>query len=121
MKTCLIVDDSRVVRKVMRRIVEELGFACEEAENGKEALLLCKKSAFDAIVLDWRMPEMDGMAFMEKFRQGDTGKAARIIFCTTETGADNIEKALAAGADEYIMKPFDAQIVRDKFAVCGLL
>lgn len=121
MKTCLIVDDSRVVRKVARRIVEELGFECEEAEDGVFAFEACEKSMPDAVLLDWNMPNMNGLEFLEKLRATEGGDAPQVIFCTTENDMSYIQRAIAAGANEYIMKPFDAEIVQNKFEQVGLL
>jgi len=120
-KTCLVVDDSRVVRKVAIRIANELGFACEEAADGKQALEQCQKAIPDAVLLDWKMPVMDGTTFLDRLRKLPGGKSAKVIFVTTENGRVDIQKALRAGADEYIMKPFDREIMESKFRQVGLL
>jgi two-component system chemotaxis response regulator CheY len=119
-KSCLVVDDSRVVRKVARRIAEDMGFACAEAENGEIAAEACAESMPDVILLDWNMPKMSGMEFLERLRAMDNGGHARVVLCTTESDMDNIHRALRAGADEYIMKPFDGDIVRQKFSAVGV-
>ncbi len=121
MKSCLVVDDSRVVRKVARRIVEELGFSCEEAEDGQQALNACQKAMPDAILLDWNMPVMSGIEFLEKLRVTSGGDAPKVVFCTTENDMAHIQRAMMAGANEYIMKPFDRDIVQSKFEQVGLL
>ncbi len=121
MRTCLIVDDSRVIRKVARQIFESIGFACEEAENGQVALDACKKKMPDFVLLDWNMPVMDGMQFMKSARQLPDGQNPVIVFCTTENDINHIQDALGAGANEYIMKPFDADIVRGKLSQLGLI
>lgn len=121
MKSCLIVDDSRVIRKVTRQIMEAFGFACEEAENGLLALEFCRKKLPDLIMLDWNMPVMDGLEFTKTLRQTPNGENPVIVFCTTENDISRIETALMAGANEYIMKPFDADIVRDKLNEVGIL
>lgn len=120
-KTCLVVDDSRVVRKVAIRIANELGFACEEAADGKQALEQCQKAIPDAVLLDWKMPVMDGTTFLDRLRKLPGGKNAKVIFVTTENGRVDIQKALKAGADEYIMKPFDREIMESKFRQVGLI
>lgn len=120
-KSCLIVDDSRVVRKVARRIAEDLGFSCEEAENGIEAQEHCRQAMPDVILLDWNMPEMNGLEFLTELRKMKDGKAPKVVFCTIENKLPNIQKALQAGADEYIMKPFDSEIIQSKFTLVGLL
>ncbi|MCB9988681.1 MAG: response regulator [Rhodospirillales bacterium] len=121
MKTCLIVDDSRVVRKVARRIVEDLGFQCDEAEDGQKAFEACEVSMPGAVLLDWNMPVMSGIEFLEKLRQMPGGDAPKVVFCTTENDLAHITRAIQAGANEYIMKPFDSEIIKDKFTQVGLL
>lgn len=121
MKSCLVVDDSRVVRKVARRIAEELGFSCEEAEDGQKAYEACEQSMPDAILLDWNMPVMSGIEFLEKLRAMSNGTAPKVVFCTTENDMSHIQRAMQAGANEYIMKPFDSEIIETKFKQIGLL
>jgi len=121
MKTCLVVDDSRVVRKVARRIAEDLGFKCNEAEDGQKAFDTCEQSMPDAILLDWNMPIMSGIEFLEKLRKMSDGAHPKVIFCTTENDMSHIQRALEAGANEYIMKPFDSEIIESKFLQVGLL
>ncbi|MCD8563037.1 MAG: response regulator [Alphaproteobacteria bacterium] len=120
MKSCLVVDDSRVVRKVARRIVEDLGFTCSEAEDGQQAYDACKAQMPDAILLDWNMPVMSGIEFLEKLRQMENGQTPKVVFCTTENDIAHIQKAIQAGANEYIMKPFDSEIIESKFSQIGL-
>ncbi|AXS42738.1 response regulator [Breoghania sp. L-A4] len=121
MKTCLVVDDSSVIRKVARRILEDLEFTISEAEDGKEALDICRAAMPDAILLDWNMPVMDGMEFLTNLRQEEGGEKPTVVFCTTENDVAHIAKAIRAGANEYIMKPFDREIVEAKFQEVGLL
>ena len=121
MKSCLVVDDSRVVRKVARRIAEDLGFVCEEAEDGQQAYDACAKEMPDAILLDWNMPVMSGIEFLEKLRAMDNGTHPKVVFCTTENDLSHIQRAMQAGANEYIMKPFDSDIIESKFSQIGLL
>ena len=120
MKTCLVVDDSRVIRKVARRILEDLGFEIAEAADGMEALAWCRAAMPDSILLDWNMPVMGGLDFLRKLRAEPGGDAPVVIFCTVENDLAHIEEALEAGADEYIMKPFDGDIIESKFAEVGL-
>lgn len=121
MKTCLIVDDSRVVRKVANRITTDLGFQCSEAENGQIAYEMCEKDMPDGIILDWNMPVMSGIEFLEKLRQMPNGDQPIVVFCTTENDMSHIQRAIGAGANEYIMKPFDSEIIESKFIQVGLL
>ena len=120
MKTCLVVDDSRVIRKVSRRILEDLGFDVAEAGDGVEALAWCSAVMPDAILLDWRMPAMDGLEFVKRLRAEPGGATPKVICCTIENEIERIREALDAGADEYIMKPFDGGIVAGKLAYLGL-
>ena len=121
MRTCLVVDDSSVIRKVARRILEGLDFQIVEAEDGEKALEACKRSMPEAVLLDWNMPVMDGLEFLVNLRRMPGGDMPKVVFCTTENGMDHIARALEAGADEYIMKPFDKDIVADKFREVGLV
>ncbi|MEJ0062858.1 MAG: response regulator [Alphaproteobacteria bacterium] len=121
MKTCLIVDDSRVVRKVARKILEDLGFACTEAEDGKVALDECIKKLPDLVLLDWNMPNMNGIEFSRALRKLPNGQNPIVVFCTTENDLKHIQEALAAGANEYIMKPFDSGIIGGKLQQLGLI
>ena len=120
-KSCLIVDDSAVIRKVARQILDELSFEIAEAENGKAALTSCGEKMPDAVLLDWNMPVMDGLEFLKRLRKMSGGKSPVVVFCTTENDLPHIQAAIDAGADEYIMKPFDTEIVKSKFSQAGLL
>ena len=121
MKTCLVVDDSKVIRMVARRILEGLNFAIDEAADGQMALDACVKHMPDAILLDWNMPVMNGIDFLRKLRQLAGGGQPIVVFCTTENDIQHIQEAISAGANEYIMKPFDSEIIQSKFAQVGLL
>lgn len=121
MKSCLLVDDSRVIRKVARQIFESLDFNCEEAENGQMALEACQKAMPDVILLDWNMPVMDGMEFLRALRKMANGGESVVVFCTTENDMKHIQDAMTNGANEYIMKPFDADIVRSKLIQLGIV
>lgn len=121
MKSCLIVDDSKVIRMVAKKILKELEFETVEAADGQEALDACKQSLPDAVLLDWNMPVMDGLEFLRELRQLPGGDAPIVVFCTTENDIEHIQRAIEAGANEYIMKPFDSEIIQAKFAQVGLL
>jgi two-component system chemotaxis response regulator CheY len=120
-KTCLIVDDSRVVRKVARRILEELAFTCDEAEDGAIALATVQKSMPNMIMLDWNMPNMNGLEFLQALRKLPGGDAPKVVMCTTENDMAHIVQAMQSGANEYIMKPFDKEIVENKLTQIGAL
>jgi two-component system, chemotaxis family, chemotaxis protein CheY len=119
-KTCLVVDDSRVIRKVARRILEDLGFEVAEAADGVEAMAWCQAVMPDAVLLDWRMPAMDGLEFVRRLREHPGGSAPKVVFCSVENEIERIREALDAGADEYVMKPFDGDILSGKLAYLGL-
>lgn len=121
MKKCLVVDDSSVIRKVARRILEGLQFDISEAEDGQQALDHCRRAMPDAVLLDWNMPVMDGYEFLKALRRLPGGNEPRVVFCTTENDVVHIARALHAGANEYIMKPFDKEIVEAKFQEVGLI
>ena len=121
MKSCLVVDDSKVVRMVARKILEGFNFRIEEAENGEEAMRLCRRKMPDAILLDWNMPVMSGIEFLRTLRQMEGGGDPVVVFCTTENDMGHIQEAIGAGANEYIMKPFDSEILESKFQQVGLL
>ncbi len=121
MKHCLIVDDSKVIRMVARKILQELEFETDEAADGKVALAACRRKMPDVVLLDWGMPVMDGIEFLRELRGLSGGEAPKVIFCTTENDIEHIREAIDAGADEYIMKPFDSEIIQAKFAQVGLL
>jgi two-component system, chemotaxis family, chemotaxis protein CheY len=121
MKTCLIVDDSKVIRTVAKRILESLSFATDEAGDGAKALETCQRKMPDAILLDWNMPVMNGIEFLRKLRATPGGERPIVLFCTTETDMKNIMEAMSAGANEYIMKPFDSEILASKLEQVGLI
>lgn len=122
MKTCLVVDDSKVIRKVARHILETLNFQVSEAGDGREALDSCLASAPDVVLLDWNMPVMSGMEFLGAFNDLDYGREERprVVFCTTENSIDHIRAAIEAGADEYVMKPFDRETLESKLQIVGM-
>jgi len=121
MKSCLVVDDSKVIRKVARRILEDLDFDIREAVDGQDALDSCHDMLPDVVLLDWNMPVMNGLDFLKALRLSEGGDKPVVIFCTTENDMSHISAAISAGADEYIMKPFDREIIESKFSQAGLI
>jgi two-component system, chemotaxis family, chemotaxis protein CheY len=121
MKQVLIVDDSKVIRTVAKRILEAMAFETREAADGQQALTACQARMPDAILLDWNMPVMDGLSFLKALRASQGGGSPVVLFCTTENDMKHITDALTAGANEYIMKPFDRGILESKFAQAGLV
>lgn len=120
MKTCLVVDDSKVIRKVARHILETLAFKVREACDGREALEACRAAVPDVVLLDWNMPVMSGMDFLRALRDSDLPRRPKVVFCTTENGMAYIRAAIEAGADEYVMKPFDRETLESKLQIVGL-
>jgi two-component system chemotaxis response regulator CheY len=120
-RICLVVDDSRLVRKVARRILEAHGYAVEEAGNGKEALGACEDCMPDCVLLDWNMPVMNGIEFLKVLRARFGPDNPPVLFCTTENEMAFVEQAIEHGAQEYIMKPFNKEVLLGKFARVGLL
>jgi two-component system chemotaxis response regulator CheY len=121
MRSCLIVDDSKVIRTIAGRMVREFGFSTTEAENGEQALDLCVKELPDAVLLDWNMPVMSGIEFLRELRKLPDGSRPVVLLCTTKNDVAFISAALEAGSNEYVMKPFDNEILRSKFVMTGLL
>ncbi len=120
-QSCLVVDDSRVVRRIARRILEDCGFDVSEAGDGEQAMQACRSSLPNAVLLDWNMPVMNGIQFLRALRSEFGPNQPIVVFCTTENDMGFIEEAIEAGAQEYIMKPFDEMILRGKFEQVGLL
>lgn len=120
-KHVLIVDDSKVVRKFIHNILEELKLSHSEAEDGEMALEACRTRMPDIVLMDWNMPVMDGLTSVKKIRSLPGGDKPVVIFCTTENDLSKIQQAIEAGANEYIMKPFDKTILSGKFEQLGLM
>ena len=123
MMRAMIVDDSRAMRSLLRKILQENGFEIVgEAENGRDALEQLKKLSFvDLTLLDWNMPIMNGYELLCEVRKNPQWKDMRVMLVTTETEASQILRALDAGADEYLIKPFVKEALREKLNVMGLL
>jgi two-component system chemotaxis response regulator CheY len=121
MPSCLVVDDASVIRRVAARMLTEMNICVFEAENGQKALQAVEKECPDVILLDWNMPVMDGLECLKQLRAAPLPWQPKVIFCTTENSITSIHEALASGADEYIMKPFDSDILRSKLEQIGIL
>lgn len=121
MPLCLVVDDSRVIRKVARRILEDLGFIVDEAEDGISGLERCKAIMPDAVLVDATMPNLDGIGFMKALKREAGPKGPKMVFCTTENEESHIVSARAAGASEILFKPFDKETLEARFEAAGLL
>jgi two-component system chemotaxis response regulator CheY len=121
MKSVLIVDDPKVVRMVARKILQEMQFDIAEAADGQQALDACRTGMPDVVLLDWNMPVMNGIDFLRALRADPGGDKPVVIFCTTENDLQHIQLAIMEGANEYIMKPFDAEILKTKLEQTGVL
>lgn len=120
-KSCLVVDDSRIVRTMARRILEGFGFEVAEAEDGQKAFDHCSGTMPDCILLDWNMPIMSGLEFLVALRKEANGKSPKVIFCSTESDAEHVKQGMEAGANGYIIKPFDENVIKTKFSEAGIL
>jgi two-component system chemotaxis response regulator CheY len=117
----LIVDDSRTIRMLLGRILRELGFDTAEAGDGQCALeVLRARRDVDLMLVDWNMPVMDGYELLCALKADGSFRDLRILMVTTETEISQVERALAAGANEYLMKPFSREAVEEKLALLGL-
>jgi two-component system chemotaxis response regulator CheY len=116
----LVIDDSAVTRGIMKQILERIGFVTFEAGNGREGLdRLRDLGKIDLVLVDWNMPEMDGIEFLQTLRTQTTFGALPVVMVSTNSEAENIAKSLAAGASEYVMKPFTEEIIRTKLEMLG--
>lgn len=111
----LVVDDSTVVRKIVRRILEAANVRVSEAQNGRQALAACSISMPDAILVEAGMPMLDGHEFLRQLRRMQGGNRPKVVISLNENDVAQIARAMHAGADDFMMKPFDADHVRSKF------
>lgn len=123
MNKALIVDDSRAIRSILRSAVGELGFEVFEAEDGREALnaLEAMSPPAELILVDWNMPVMDGLELVTRVRADPQWNSVKLMMVTSVTESDQMVKALMAGADEYIMKPFTKEVLVDKLRLLGIV
>ena len=117
---CLVVDDSRAIRRIAVDILGKLNLAVAEAEHGRAAVDFCRVTVPDFVLLDWNMPEMDGITCLKALRAMDLTPRPVVVMGTTENAIGKIREALEAGADEYIMKPYDREVLLDKLEQFGL-
>ena len=117
----LIIDDSRAVRSIIRGILNEFGFDTVEAANGREALdRLHESGIFDLALVDWNMPEMNGLEFVQAVRADPTYDDMPMMMVTTESGMQHMILALESGANEYVMKPFTREVLREKIEMLDI-
>lgn len=119
LRTCLVVDASVPTRKAAREILEQMGFVVLEADDGENALAICRCLLPEAILLDWNIPVMDGYEFLGRLLELRGGHQPRVVFCTTEDGV--AQKARGPRAGEFLARPFDRDIISTKFREAGLL
>lgn len=118
----LVVDDSKAIRSILRKTLKEIGVeVIAEATHGVEALSRLRETGpLDLTLVDWNMPEMNGLELVQQVRDDDTLARVRLMMVTTETEMAHVQRALEAGADEYVMKPFSRDIIADKLLILGL-
>lgn len=121
MATCLIADDSKVIRLLLSKIMSNLGFSILEAEDGEDVVEFTQTKEPDLIIMDWNLPVLEGIDALYKIRQIPLMKEPKVIFCSSNSDLDRINKAIQGGADDYIIKPFDEDIVASKLTILGLL
>ena len=123
MSRALVVDDSRAMRMILSKTLAESGFDVLQAANGREALEIMERegAAIGLVLLDWNMPEVSGIEVVEKLRSQSAFNGVRLLMVTTETEIEQMARALEAGADEYVMKPFTREAVEDKLRLIGVL
>lgn len=117
----LVIDDSRAIRTILTSMLKKLGFEVVEAANGKEGIERLRQGAIDVATVDWNMPEMNGYEFVTAVRSDRIFDATRLVMVTTETEMNQVARAIEAGANEYVMKPFTRDIIEDKFRILGLV
>ena len=121
MSMCLIVDDNPDIRHDVGGIMRSFHFECIEAGNGEEAYYFCRAGMPDLIILDWSMPVMSGLDFLKKLRSMTGGKDPKVLFCAGENAVDFIQYGFAAGADGYVLKPFDRDMMEHKLQQLGFI
>ncbi len=118
---CLIADDSQIIRMVLAKIFSNFGFEVEVAEDGDEVIEKCLAMEPDIVVMDWWLPVIDGIDVLYKIRNDKRIRQPRIVFCSSNANPEKISEALQGGADDYLMKPFDEEIIKSKLIILGLL
>ena len=123
MERAIVIDDSRAIRRILGETMRELGFEVCEASDGAEALQTLDRVGppVQLMLVEWNMPRMNGLEFVNQVRRDDRFSASLVVMVTTETSVDQMSKALDAGANEYVMKPFTKEIIEDKLRILGIL
>lgn len=120
MRKCLVVDDSRIIRKVACRILEEFDISADEAEDGPTALAACRNSMPDLLLLDGDAPGLNAADFVRHLRREEGGDKPLVLYCVTEIDVSHISQVLHAGANHYVLKPFDRVALRNRLSDLGL-
>ncbi len=115
MKLCLVADESQVVRKVAKALLNSIGYEVVEAEDGQSALEQCQSRMPDVILIDWKVPVLEAHDFLSTFTRTCTANKPFIVYMTTDLDPTDIARAIEAGADDYILKPFDRESIEAKF------
>lgn len=117
----LVVDDSKAIRRILTQMLTGMGLEVSEASDGKEAFQVIESSApFELALVDWNMPEMNGYELVCEVRKHSKYDGMRLMMVTTETEMSQVVKALEAGANEYIMKPFTKEMIQEKLSMMGI-
>jgi two-component system, chemotaxis family, chemotaxis protein CheY len=116
MRCWLVVDDSDVIRKVARKVLEDMNFLVLEADSGAAAIEQCNRAMPEIILLDWLLPDMSGHELMTSIRAIDADRTPVIVYCTTDNEPQDLSRAFAAGAQTYLMKPFNRSMLQAKIA-----
>lgn len=120
MKTFLLVEDAPVIRKVANRILSDMGFLVVEAADGVSAIEICRNNIPEAMIVDWSLPNMSGIDFIQEFRRLPGSEATKILYCTSEIVIPDMTRAKRAGAHAFLMKPFNREILDFKLQEAGV-
>lgn len=122
MSKAMVIDDSRAIRMILSRTLTQCGYDVAQAANGREALqLLDQTEGVSLILVDWNMPEMNGLDFIRTLRADRRYGSVKLMMVTTETQIEQMVTAIEAGANEYVMKPFTREVIEDKLRIMGAL
>src|SRR5579862_9827469 len=113
MRLALVIDNSSVIRKVARRILEDYDFEVLEAEDGERALDACRRQMPDLVIVDWKVPALPGVAFVRALRRAPGGMKPKVVYCSTENDPEQVSHALSSGADQWLLKPFDRDVIAE--------
>lgn len=121
MPSCIVADDSKIMRMLLSKIMENFGYTVDEAEDGEDLLEQCAENMPDLIISDWQLPLIDGIDVLYKIRSDKKVKQPVFMFCSYLKDRDIMEQAVAGGADDFIMRPFDEDIIASKLKMIRFL